>query len=93
MRSTTEQNPWIIAGSSGRTKVPVLPSPPPQPLVLVLVLVHLRESQLPVARLLLLEQRRERLPLWAPLDTRRRSSCSPRPVDSVEGYIGEGRLP
>jgi len=58
MRSTTEQNPWIIA-SGGRTKVRVLPSPPPQPLVLV----HLRESQLLVARLLLLEQRLEHLPL------------------------------
>ena len=40
-----------------------------------------------------LEHRLEHLPLWALPDTRRRSSCSPRPVDSVEGNIGEGRLP
>ena len=79
MRSTTEQNPWIIA-SGGRTKVQVLPSLPPQPL-----LVPLQESQLPVVRLLLLEQPLLRLPLQALRDTRRHSSCSPRPVNSIEG--------
>ena len=81
MSSTTEQNPWTIA-SSRRTKVQVLPSPPPQPLE---VLVPLRESQLPVARLPLLEQRLQRLPLQALPDTRLHSSCSPRPVNSTKG--------
>ena len=85
MRSTTEQNPWIIA-SGGRTKVQVLPSPPPQQQVQVQVLVPLQEFQLQVVRLLLLEQLQERPPLrQALLDTHLHSSCFRRPVESIEG--------
>ena len=78
MWSTTEQNPWIIFGS-GRTKVQVLPSPPPRPLVLVpLVLVH----QLLVQNLLRLEEQQHPPLLLALLDTRPRSCCFLRPVET-----------